>query len=229
MSRYNDLQTKGRKKQSKYEDEPSTFIKVLNIMGAFIIAVMIVFISILLLRDTSKVDVQAQKTTSKIDVQTQFDTTKRKWKHNQIKNLLVVEEAANYVKHPNPKRMGAHLLSESGATTVLDGDKMNGFSKKSYGIMQVKLGTVYYVKNKRPDLIKLYAPEVNSLPKEDILDKLRKDAFFNAKIAALTHIVLIDVCGDQNRATVAYNRGVCTPDELGTVYLNKILKHETEI
>ena len=59
-------------------------------------------------------------------------------------------------------------ISESGATTILDGDKGNGAFKKSYGIIQVKLGTVYYVKNKRPDLIKLYAPEVNVLPKEDI-------------------------------------------------------------
>lgn len=226
MTRYQKLQ---QPQNQKTDTETSTFMKVLNIISAFIIAVMFVMLGILLLRET---DSQVKKTPQKLDSQVQneqFDLSKRKWKPNQIKNLLIVEEASKYVNHPNPNRMGAHLLSESGATTVLDGDKANGAFKKSYGIMQVKLGTVYYVKNKRIDLIKLYAPEVLALPKEDILDKLRKDPYFNAKMAALTHIVLIGVCGDQNMATVAYNRGFCEADELGTQYLNKILKHEGQI
>ena len=226
MTRYQKLQ---QPQNQTSDTETSTFMKVLNIISAFIIAVMFVMLGILLLRET---DSQVKKTPQKLDSQVQneqFDLSKRKWKPNQIKNLLIVEEASKYVNHPNPKRMGAHLLSESGATTVLDGDKANGAFKKSYGIMQVKLGTVYYVKNKRIDLIKLYAPEVLALPKEDILDKLRKDPYFNAKMAALTHIVLIGVCGDQNMATVAYNRGFCEADELGTQYLNKILKHEGQI
>ncbi len=226
MTRYQKLQ---QPQNQKTDTETSTFMKVMNIISAFVIAVMFVMVGILILRET---DSQVKKTPQKLDSQVQneqFDLTKRKWNNNQTKNLLIVEEASKYVNHPNPKRMGAHLLSESGATTVLDGDKANGAFKKSYGIMQVKLGTVYYVRNKRPDLIKLYAPEVNALPKEDILDKLRKDPYFNAKIASLTHIVLIGVCGDQNTATVAYNRGFCKADELGTQYLNKILNHEKQI
>lgn len=151
---------------------------------------------------------------------------KRNWSPEQTKNILIVEDAAKFVNHPNPKRMGAHLITESSGNIVLDGDITNGPFKKSYGINQVKLGTVYYVKNKRPDLIKLYAPEVNSLPQEDILDKLRKDAFFNSKIAAMMHIVLIDVCGDADKASIAYNRGVCNPDAQGMDYLNKIKLHE---
>lgn len=155
--------------------------------------------------------------------------TKNEWSKEQIKNILLVEEASKYVNHPNPKRVVAHLLCESNANTVVDGDVGNGFSKKSYSIMQVKLGTVYYNKEKRPDLFTLYAPEVNKLPKEEILEKLRKDPFFNAKMGAITHLVLMDVCGDPDRASVAYNRGKCDADDLGNEYLQKIFKNEKRI
>lgn len=148
------------------------------------------------------------------------------WNPNQIMNIMTVYKAAKDVNHPNPKRMVAHLMNESSATTVKDGDIVNGAFKKSYGIMQVKLGTVYYTRSKRPDLIKLYVPEVNKLPKEDILHKLRVDPYFNAKIAALTHIMLTGVCGDADKASVAYNRGVCKADKQGQAYLDKLLKKE---
>ncbi len=225
MSRYNDLQTKGRKKPTT-ETKPKSSIlnRIYNLVMIIIMITLVVVVYLAMIENQTPSTTQIEKPQA-----VTFDLTKRKWNNNQTKNLLIVEEASKYVNHPNPKRMGAHLLSESGATTVLDGDKVNGAFKKSYGIMQVKLGTVYYVRNKRPDLIKLYAPEVNALPKEDILDKLRKDPYFNAKLASLTHIVLIGVCGDQNRATVAYNRGFCEADELGTQYLNKILNHENQI
>ena len=225
MTRYARLQ-QGKKPQ---DEKPKTSIgtKIYNIFMILTIGTMLTVVWLAI--EENSINPTEENTTIITPQEVKFDLTKRKWNNNQTKNLLIVEEASKYVNHPNPKRMGAHLLSESGATTVLDGDKSNGAFKKSYGIMQVKLGTVYYVRNKRPDLIKLYAPEVNSLPKEDILDKLRKDPYFNAKIAALTHIVLIDVCGDQNKATVAYNRGFCKADDYGTQYLNKILNHEGQI
>ena len=221
MTRYQKLQS-----PNKQQEKKSIFSIVYNFLAFVTIGIMLVLIGVTI---TQRAANHIPKEKIAGATQSYFDLSKRKWNSNQTKNLLIVEEAAKYVNHPNPKRMGAHLLSESGATTFLDGDKGNGAFKKSYGIMQVKLGTVYYVRNKRPDLIKLYTPEVNTLPKEDILDKLRKDPYFNAKIASLTHIVLIDVCGDQNTATVAYNRGFCKADELGKLYLNKILQYEEEI
>lgn len=224
MTRYAQLQ-QGKRNQP---DKPKTSIgtRIYNIFMILTIGTMLTVVWLAMDQNASK---SIQDTPIVTPQEVKFDLTKRKWNNNQTKNLLIVEEASKYVNHPNPKRMGAHLLSESGATTVLDGDKGNGAFKKSYGIMQVKLGTVYYVRNKRPDLIKLYAPEVNALPKEDILDKLRKNPYFNAKMASLTHIVLIDVCGDENSATVAYNRGFCKADKFGQDYLNKILKYETQL
>jgi len=222
MTRYQKLQQPKSKEKS-----PFGWMKLYNIFYSLALIVFVGAIAVTYYYSYTE-KIISEKAVS-ISEKNPFDLTKYNWNKNQTKNLLIVEEASNYVNHPHPKRMGAHLLSESGATTVLDGDKGNGAFKKSYGIMQVKLGTVYYVKNKRPDLIKLYAPEVNVLPKEDILDKLRKDPYFNAKMAALTHIVLIGVCGDENRATVAYNRGVCKADAQGQMYLNKILQHENEI
>lgn len=224
MTRYAKLQRGERPSSNDKKPDNSIWLIVYNWFYALIVIIMITVGGMALMDNT--IVKETEPTVATIEP---FDLTKRKWNNNQTKNLLIVEEAAQYVNHPNPKRMGAHLLGESGATTVLDGDKGNGAFKKSYGIMQVKLGTVYYVRNKRPDLIKLYAPEVNALPKEDILDKLRKDPFFNAKIASLTHIVLIDVCGDENKATAAYNRGFCKADDYGTQYLNKILNHENRI
>lgn len=160
---------------------------------------------------------------------TEISLSKSNWTEDQSTNLLLVQKVAKEMNHPDIKRVAAHLLTESNAVTVADGDIRNGFGKKSYGPMQVKLGTVYYNKTKRQDLFDKYAPEVNTLAKEDVLHKLRKDPEFNAKMGVITHMVLIGVCGDMNRASVAYNRGICTPDDLGTEYLNKIFKNEKRI
>lgn len=140
----------------------------------------------------------------------------------KIKNILIVEQAAKYVHHPDPKRMVAHLLNESSAKTIIEGDIKNGPFKKSYGIMQVKLGTLYYIKGKRPDLIKLYAPEVNAISKEEALEKLRKNPYFNAKIAALYHIMLTELCKDEEKASIAYNTGSCKKSAKGLDYLKKL-------
>ena len=220
MTRYQKLQQERRNKNQKpTKEKKSILYRIVTFLEVSIIVTALVLILMAYLENKIT-------PTETVTLNKEFDLTKHKWKPTQIKNLLIVQDATNYVNHPNPRRVGAHLLSESSGNVVVDGDIVNGAFKKSYGIMQVKLGTVYYVNNKRPDLIKLYASEVNSLPKEDILDKLRKDPFFNAKMGALTHIVLIDVCGDPNKASVAYNRGVCKADQQGTDYLNKILKYE---
>lgn len=155
--------------------------------------------------------------------------SKSKWTEDQKQNLLTVQKVAKEMNHPDTKRIVAHLLNESNAKTVADGDIGNGFGKKSYGPMQVKLGTVYYNKSKRPDLFNAFAPEVNTLAKEDVLHKLRKDPEFNAKMGVITHLVLIDVCGDMNRASVAYNRGKCEADNKGREYLNNIFQNEKRI
>jgi len=164
--------------------------------------------------------------TKKVD-NSKISLTKKKWSPVQSKNLLLIQEACDSIKHPSPKRMGAHLLNESTGNTVVDGDVNNGAFKKSYGVMQVKLDTVYYVKNKRPDLIKLHVPEVNTLPKEEVLEKLRKDPYFNIKMGVLTHLTLIGVCkDDMDKASVAYNRGKCETDKLGQEYLDRIKRNE---
>ena len=222
MSRYNDLQN-GRKKPNQNKPKGSKLYNFI-VWNDYFLSLLVVFsVGFVMTQNVPIKNQISQKINNDINI------TKHKWSSNQIKNLLIVQDAAHYVHHPSPKRMGAHLLTESSAKTVLDGDIGNGAFKKSYGILQVKLNTVYYVKNKRPDLINLYVPEVNLLPKEDILDKLRKDSFFNAKIASLMHIVLTDICGDSNKASVAYNRGVCKADKYGVTYLNHILTYEQKL
>lgn len=248
MTRYEKLQYE-RLSNKKNKDTPVEkpknpwWVRIINLLNillvllTFFVVISVFYINVKKtvpvvkpeIKSTVTINITTPKGNHQIDINDgleSFNLDKRKWTTEQIKNLLIVEDAAKFVNHPNPKRMGAHLMNESSANVILDGDIVNGAFKKSYGINQVKLDTVYYVKNKRPYLIKLYAPEVNELPKEDILDKLRKDAFFNSKIAAMMHMVLIDVCGDIDKASVAYNRGVCSPDAQGLDYLNKIKIHE---
>jgi hypothetical protein len=89
------------------------------------------------IKSTVTINIATPKGNHQIDINAGLETfnlDKRKWTPEQIKNLLIVEDAAKFVNHPNPKRMGAHLMNESSANVILDGDIVNGAFKKSYGI-----------------------------------------------------------------------------------------------
>lgn len=111
------------------------------------------------------------------------------------------------------------LFAESNGKQVHVGDRVNNKFKRSYGIMQVKLGTYYWVKNKG---YKTYKLQDKSMVEEEILAKLMTDNIFNIHIASDYLKMMIDICGSKSKGISGYNRGHCKDDNLALRYRSRV-------
>lgn len=128
---------------------------------------------------------------------------------NQISNF---ELAYKYGRAINsPKVMMAIMNTETAATNTPVGDVVNAPFKRSYGLMQVKLGTYYWMKGAGY----LYG---ENLLDEEILHKLMYNKSFNVYAATSYYKFLLDKCGSVSAAIIAYNTGDCSPTKGSAVY-----------
>ena len=122
-----------------------------------------------------------------------------------------------------PKIMMGIMNTESSGINEPIGDVVNAPFKRSYGLMQVKLGTYYWMQNAGY----LYG---ENLLEEEILHKLMYNKSFNVYAATSYYKYLIDKCGNVKSAIIAYNTGTCSPKkgtkqyEKGQDYLSKVAK-----
>lgn len=122
-----------------------------------------------------------------------------------------------------PKIMMGIMNTESAAINEPVGDVVNAPFKRSYGIMQVKLGTYYWMKGTGY----LYG---ENLLEEEILHKLMYNKSFNVYSATSYYKYLVDKCGNVKSAIIAYNTGLCSPEKnteafnKGNDYLAKVTK-----
>lgn len=96
------------------------------------------------------------------------------------------------------------MYAESNGRNITIGDRVNSPFKRSYGIMQVKLGTYEWMRNNgelmREDLLE-----------EEILYKLMYNKAFNVYTASSFYNYLVKKCGSKKMAVIAYNTGLCNP------------------
>lgn len=139
---------------------------------------------------------------------------------NQLNNFELAYKYGRAIGYQ--KVMMAIMYIESSAKNIPIGDRVNAPFKRSYGIMQVKIGTYYWMFNKGY----LYG---ENLLEEEILHKLMYNKSFNVYAATSYYKFLLDYCGNYTDAIVAYNRGSCKPTKesdikAGENYLRKVNK-----
>lgn len=119
------------------------------------------------------------------------------------------------------KDMMAIMYVENGGKQNPIGDKSNKPFERSYGIMQVKLGTYYWMSNSGY----LYKED---LLEEEVLGELMFNPKFNVYVATSYYKFLLDKCGSRDSAIIGYNTGYCNPQKnskayhKGKDYLNKV-------
>jgi hypothetical protein len=111
----------------------------------------------------------------------------------------------------------AIMLQESNAKQIRIGDKQLKAFTRSYGPMQVRLGTYYYLKNKK------YILSDHGL-KEDVLMKLMTDSHFNVAVGTYWFKYMLTLCKDYKKAVRGYNTGTCKKTEAGEKYYASVSK-----
>lgn len=91
------------------------------------------------------------------------------------------------------------------------GDKSNKPFERSYGIMQVKLGTYYWMSNSGY----LYKED---MLEEEVLSELMFNPKFNVYVATSYYKYLLDKCGSRESAIIGYNTGYCNPTKNSKAY-----------
>lgn len=139
---------------------------------------------------------------------------------NQLDNFELAYKYGRAINYQ--KVMMAIMKTESDAINSPVGDRVNKPFKRSYGIMQVKIGTYYWMKNAGY----LYG---ENLIEEEILHKLMYNKSLNIYAATSYYKYLLDRCKDYSKAIIAYNRGSCNPKgekniKAGQRYLKKVMK-----
>lgn len=142
----------------------------------------------------------------------------RSFSPDQIENFKLAYSYGKMIGHE--KELMAILNTESEASSTNVGDKVNKAFKRSYGVMQVKLGTYYWTK-KGGYIIPL--DEKHSLTEEEVLYHLMKNNNFNIYVSAGYFKMMKDICGGSvDKAISGYNRGHCKESAEGTAYRSKV-------
>lgn len=121
--------------------------------------------------------------------------------------------AYKYGKMINKEKdlMAIMYVENSGKQNPI-GDKSNKPFGRSYGIMQVKIGTYYWMLNKgylfKEDMLE-----------EEVLTELMFNKKFNVYVAASYYKFLLDKCGSRDSAIVGYNTGLCKPEYNSKQYI----------
>jgi len=162
------------------------------------------------------------KSNNKLEDFINYDSPVYDFNNNQLNNFQLAYKYGKAINYP--KVMMALMKTESDAINVPIGDKGNSPFKRSYGIMQIKIGTYYWMLNAG------YLYRENLLD-EEVLHKLMYNKSFNIYAATSYYRFLLDKCNDYTEAIVAYNTGYCVPPKskpkvikAGKRYLNKVNK-----
>lgn len=141
--------------------------------------------------------------------------------------LLIAYEEGKKINFP--ETIQAIVLQESSAGKNLIGDISNGFGKRSYGVMQLKLGTAKYV------LRHFFKDHFYFKTDEELLIKLVTDPVFNIKIGTQYFKMIYDNINVSNKnlrwvkSVARYNAGHNT-NLNNFQYVNKIKKRiSTEV
>jgi hypothetical protein len=151
--------------------------------------------------------------------QAQLTVGGRTFSDEQVENFKLAYAYGKMIGHE--KELMGVLNTESDATPINVGDKSLKAFQRSYGVMQVKLGTYYWTK-KKGYIMPL--DEKHSLTEEEVLFHLMKNNNFNIYVAAGYFKLMKDLCGSVDKAISGYNRGHCKEVDKGIAYRNKVKK-----
>jgi len=127
----------------------------------------------------------------------------------QIKLITLAHNIGSEIGYP--ETVQALLLQETQAGKYGNriGDTHLPIGKRSYGIMQMKVGTAKLVLAKYPDLMSTYFPnrDINLIHDEEIITKLMKDDTFALKLGAYNFLREKELAKGWTRGVAAYNLG----------------------
>lgn len=144
----------------------------------------------------------------------------RTFTEDQIENFKLAYAYGNAIGGYENTMMGI-MDAESSAETFGSavGDQVNGAFKRSYGIMQVKLGT-YYWTMKKGYITPFF--QNKKVTEEEILVELITNKSANVYAATGYFKMMLDICGSYDKAISGYNRGHCKEDAKGKSYRSKV-------
>lgn len=147
---------------------------------------------------------------SLIFCQAAWSGTDLSYTENQIALLTLVHRVWSEIGYPETGQ--AILLQETNAGMYGNGvgDRHSPVGKRSYGIMQVKVGTARGVISKFPELKQYYFGNISmaNVSDEEIIVMLIVNHEFCATIAAKTfYLEMVKSNNDWSKAVAAYNVG----------------------
>jgi hypothetical protein len=135
---------------------------------------------------------------------------------DQVNNYKLAYEYGQKVGGYGLEMMGILYAESTAGEAERIGDTVNAPFKRSYGIMQVKLGTYHWTQ--REGYIFSHKKKLD----EEILFDLIHNNNFNTYVAAGYFKMMKDKCKTLDKAISAYNRGHCREVPEGITYRKRV-------
>lgn len=136
--------------------------------------------------------------------------------NEQVNNYKLAYEYGEKVGGYGLQMMGILYAESTAGEAERIGDVVNGPFKRSYGIMQVKLGTYHWTQREG-----YIFSHKNKLDEEILFDLIHNNNF-NTYVAAGYFKMMKDKCKTLDKAISAYNRGHCREVPEGIAYRKRV-------